>query len=193
MSESEFPAGVRKRAVWCHLSGIVWAMVQVAWNVLSVPFMFAVGPAGPSGELASYVLVGLVGITSLLSFPFLSGFVTALIFWKVNREFHPFVDDTGKAATNFQATMGLYSFCAFLVFCFLVLVTCGPVLYGGSWYGGGSNSESVLMALGIGVILLGGVLSLAWSIFQVVVASLAAAKAGKGQVYVYPLSRQFFS
>lgn len=33
-----------------------------------------------------------LAIASLLAFPFLSGFVMALIVWKMNRAFHPFVE-----------------------------------------------------------------------------------------------------
>ncbi len=194
MTQAEFPAGVLKRAVWAHLSGIAWAMLSVAWQMVSIPLSLVSSSLEPLGDLALYPFLGLMIVATLLSFPFLSGFVTALVFWKMNREKHPFIDECGKAATNFQATMGLYSFCTFLVFAFLVLVTCGPALAGLSNGGnGGNGSEGIFMVLGILTLVLGGLIAFAVWLFQVIVMSVAAAKAGKGQVYVYPLSRQFFS
>ena len=194
MTQAEFPTGVRKLAVWCHLSGILWAMVQVAWNVISIPLSLLSSSLEFLGTAAAYPLFGAMAALTLVSFPFVSGFLTAFLFWKVNREKHPLIDECGKAATNFQASMGLYSVCTFLIFAFLVLVTCGPVLYSSNL--GSSNGhelESLLIALGLAAILLGGAVAFAFWLFQVIVMSLAASRAAKGQVYVYPFSRQFFS
>jgi uncharacterized Tic20 family protein len=191
---TEFPAGVLKRAVWCHLAGIAWFAITMVQTPLSFSISGLVPLLGYPTQVLGIASSAVVAGLSLLAFPFLSGFLASFICWKVTRSFHPFVDDCGKAATNFQATMGLYSFCAFLVSALLTLVTCGPAL-SSSLNSSSSNSSmtNTLVFIGIGVMVLSAVGAFAWSIFQAVVVITAAVRASKGQMYVYPFSRQFFS
>ncbi len=195
MTESEFPTGVLKRAAWCHLAGIAWFAIGLLQNTLSLLSSAFIGLFGitSAAQGLGIIFYGLTILLSLLAFPFISGFLYALIMWKTSRGVHPFVDDCGKAATNFQATMGLYSFCAFLIVALLALVTCGPVWADFNLYGDGNQTTETLALIGLGVIGLSLVGAFAWSIFQVVVTIMGAVKASKGQLYVYPLSRQFYS
>jgi uncharacterized protein len=189
----EFPAGLRKRAVWCHLAGIAWFGLSIVQTLLSA-LLSGLAPLWGYPTPALGIVSGVIVIVfSLFAFPFLSGFLASLICWKAMRAFHPFVDDCGKAATNFQATVGLYSFCAFLVAALLTLVTCGPALAGFNLHSSNSSMTNTLAGIGIGIITLSALGAFAWSIFQVVVVITAAVRASKGQMYVYPLSRQFFS
>ncbi len=190
----EFPAGVLKRAVWCHLAGIIWFALGLVQNVIALIMTGLYSTLGFSSEAARMGLSILSIIVSFLSFPFIAGFLYALIMWRINRDSHPFVNDCGKAATNFQATMGLYSFCAFLVSALLVLVTCGPALSNFNLYGGSSNpTQEALAMAGLVILALSAVGAIAWNLFQAIVTIMAAVKASKGQMYVYPLSRQFYS
>lgn len=47
------------------------------------------------------------GLASLSSVPF-AGILAPLIIWQAKRDEHPFIDDHGKEALNFQISMSIY-------------------------------------------------------------------------------------
>lgn len=193
MAQAELPKDVLQRAKWCHLSGLFWVTVLLVCLALGYLLIRANVLNTLSYELIYGLWVVLVLSFLALACPFLSSFVTAWIYWRTHRAYHPFVDDCGRAATNFQATVSLYGLSAFLIFCFLFWVTCGPMLSSGSWYGSTSSGETVLIIAGSIMLLGGPLLSFFWCCTQIVIVTKAANQAVEGKMYVYPLSRQFFS
>ncbi len=193
MAQSEFSKDVLQRAKWCHLSGLFWFGVLLVCLI----FGYLLLNANYQGSLPyeviykSWVALGLFFLT--LACPFLSSFATAWIYWRTHRSDHPFVDDCGRAATNFQATVSLYGLCAFLLLCFLFLVTCGPMLSSSSWYFNSSPGDEARMIAGLIMLLGGPLLSFIWCLTQILVVMKASTKAMEGKIYVYPWSRQFFS
>ncbi|OLP19590.1 hypothetical protein BST81_04830 [Leptolyngbya sp. 'hensonii'] len=114
----------------------------------------------------------------------MGGFVVPLLIWLAKREAHPFIDDQGKESVNFQLSMLLYSLAAFILLLLLVPVV---LLFGGAR---GDALIGLSIALLIGLILgLAGLIGL----FELVVVIFAAAKAGNGEFYRYPLTIRFLT
>ena len=101
---------------------------------------------------------GLVGIIV----PVIGNIVAPLIVWQIKKEEHPFVDEQGKEAVNFQISMSLYG----LVGSIACLITC------------------------IGAVLIPFVLG-AVGVVDLVFLLIAAVKANNGEHYRYPLTIRF--
>lgn len=65
-------------------------------------------------------LAGLAWMTWML--PVIGGVVAVLVLWQIKKDDHPFIDENGKRAINFQISMLIY-FCAAAPLC-LVIVGC---------------------------------------------------------------------
>jgi uncharacterized Tic20 family protein len=100
-------------------------------------------------------LAGLAGIIV----PVIGNIVAPLVIWQIKKEEHPFVDEQGKEAVNFQISMSLYG----LVGSIACLITC------------------------IGAVLIPFVLG-AVGIVALVFLLIAAIKANNGEHYRYPLT-----
>jgi uncharacterized Tic20 family protein len=61
-------------------------------------------------------LAGLAGYVA----PGIANVVAPLIVWLIKKDAHPFVDDQGKEALNFQITMSIAIFVSFLL-CFVLI------------------------------------------------------------------------
>jgi hypothetical protein len=103
-------------------------------------------------------LGGLAGIIV----PVIGNIVAPLIIWQIKKDEHPFVDEQGKEAVNFQISMSLYG----LVGSLACLITC------------------------IGAVLIPFVLG-AVGIVALVFLLIAAVKANNGEHYRYPLTIRF--
>jgi len=95
----------------------------------------------------------------------LLGFLGPLIIWLVKKDDHPFVDDQGKEALNFQL---------FLLIGYLLMTTLWIVIS--------------FVTCGIGAML---PLPLIVYVFQVVFGILGAVAANKGEWYRYPVTIRF--
>jgi len=62
-------------------------------------------------------LAGLAGFVIPI---ILSGIIAPLIIWQIKKDDHPFIDENGKEALNFQICIGIYEFVSFL----LIFVFC---------------------------------------------------------------------
>jgi len=51
----------------------------------------------------------LAGLAGYVIPVILSGIIAPLIIWQIKKEEHPFIDENGKEAVNFQISMGLYA------------------------------------------------------------------------------------
>ncbi len=188
MTESppELSSDIRRSAVWCHLGGVLWAACFFA-NGLVVVIARALNHSGSqtSGSTVATFLLGLtqvlLSVFSLLSFPMLSSVLTSWIVWRIYRDRHSFVDQSGRLVLNFQLSAALYSIIALVLWVFLVLMTCG-VMFTGS---------DALNGVFVGALMLGGVGAGAWMLFQVITAIVGATKAWRGQLYKYPLAFNF--
>jgi uncharacterized Tic20 family protein len=69
-------------------------------------------------------LAGLLG----LPVPLIGHVVGPLIVWMMKRDDHPFIDDQGKEAVNFQISMVIYEFVAALLICAVVGIVLLPLL-----------------------------------------------------------------
>ncbi len=175
MNNLPLDRSIRLRAMWCHLSGLTWILLQaLSLSISYLSFNFS----GASGHTSNYIrdfLYSLILVaSSLSSFPF----IFPLIFWLLNRRMHPFVDRAGKETINY--TVGVFfQFLIFLVLVmFISLVVCGV-----------SNNEgtllttlAILSAIGIAAIVL----------TQIATSIYAAIRASKGEVYNYPFTVKIF-
>lgn len=103
------------------------------------------------------------GLCVLSSVPF-AGIIVPLILWLLKRESHPFIDEQGREAINFQICMVIYFFVSFVVLIILTILTIGIFLW---WLLG----VFVLVQCGLSV--------------------AAAIKANNGERFRYPITIRF--
>lgn len=144
----------RNWAMWCHLSSLAWLPL---------------------------ILLGFIGIP--LPIPFIN-ILGPLIFWLTKKEQHPFIDAHGKESLNFQISFTIYGVIAFILFAFVIAVTCGIGL-------SNTSSSQLLSQIGIVLAVVGGVCSLIVGILQLVLIIFAAIKSKKGEFYHYPFTLRF--
>ena len=104
----------------------------------------------------------LAGLAGFVIPVVLSGIIAPLIVWQVKKDEHPFIDEHGKEALNFQLSIAMYAMIG-VALCF---ITCVGV---------------VLIPFVVGAVYL---VSLIFLI-------IAAIKANNGEHYRYPLSIRF--
>ena len=105
-------------------------------------------------------LGGLAGLLPIV--PALGSIIAPLIIWQIKKEEHPFVNEQGKEAVNFQISMILYA----LVGSLACLVTC------------------------IGIVLIPVVIAVV-GVTDLIFLLIAAIKANSGEHYRYPLTIRF--
>ena len=57
----------------------------------------------------------LAGLAGLVVPVILSGIIAPLIVWQIKKDDHPFIDENGKEALNFQISIGIYAFVSVLL------------------------------------------------------------------------------
>ena len=63
----------------------------------------------------------LAGLAGFVIPVIVSGIIAPLIIWQVKKDDHPFIDENGKEALNFQISIGIYEFVsALLIFVFCI-------------------------------------------------------------------------
>lgn len=80
---------------------------------------------GPSEELSKNtrmwaMFCHLAGLAGIVVPVILSGIIAPLIVWQIKKDDHPFIDEHGKEALNFQISIGIYAFVSVL----LIFVFC---------------------------------------------------------------------
>lgn len=129
-------------------------------------------------------------------FPF-GNFIFPTLLWVLNKEKHPFVDNNGKQALNFQISLLLYGF-------ILGIITIPVVLMAGwefaeltnFWQYNGHNLDlnlSSIPSLGINIAILGiiVVLGVVLALVDILCTILATLRSNEGIEYKYPLSISF--
>ena len=104
-------------------------------------------------------LAGLAGVVIPVV---LSGIIAPLIVWQVKKDEHPFIDEHGKEALNFQLSIALYTIISVAV----CIITC---------------IGAILIPFVVGGIYLANL------IFMII----AGVKANNGEHYRYPLTIRF--
>ena len=104
----------------------------------------------------------LAGLAGFVIPVVISGIIGPLIVWLIKREEHPFIDEQGKEAVNFQISMSLYT----VIGVFACIVTC------------------------VGVFLIPFFLPVIY-IINLVFLLIAAVKANNGEYYRYPICIRF--
>ncbi|MDX1612054.1 MAG: DUF4870 domain-containing protein [Candidatus Thermoplasmatota archaeon] len=95
----------------------------------------------------------------------LPGVIGPLVVWLLKKDAHPFVDDQGREALNFQLSLLLYTVIAGVVGVVLVLTLVGIVLV-----------PFLILCV------------LAFAVLAFVLPILAAVRASEGKLYRYPLT-----
>jgi hypothetical protein len=100
--------------------------------------------------------------------PSFGNVIGPLVIWLVKKDQHPFIDDQGKEALNFQISMSLYMWLL-------------PAISG------------MLICLVIGIVLLPLAIALVLALMaaDVVLAIVAGIKASSGEAYRYPITIRF--
>jgi uncharacterized Tic20 family protein len=158
MTRSNTPIEICRYAMWCHL-------INLSWLVLFFAFWIAILKINDI-YFAVAALVVLPPICLFVSR------ISCLVFWRMHRRRHPFVDESGKAALNFSLSIDLYLF----VVGTISLATCG------------------LLGLGSGL----GVIAYLWILMPLLLFAhfcsivFGGIQASKGIIYKYPGTISFF-
>lgn len=123
-------------------------------------------------------------VCSVAPIPFL-GALFPYIVWQLGRDRHPFIDEQGRAAINFQLSMTIYLLVAVILWVFLTFTTCMVALTGGT---SAQNIFGTVLGL---LILTGAVVFVGFAGFMIAIIVFASVKASRGQSYRYPFSLQF--
>ena len=111
------------------------------------------------------MIAHLAGFAAFTSVPF-ANILGPLVVWLLKRDEHPFINDQGREAVNFQISMAIY----------FVVITVAMI---------------VLMLVLVGFLLIPvlGLLGLAYVVLMIV----AAVKANSGEWYRYPFIIRFLN
>lgn len=123
-------------------------------------------------------------LCAFMPIPFL-GALPPYIVWQLGRDRHPFIDEQGREAINFQVSITLYLLVALILWIFLAFTTCMVAISG---VGAAQNAFGNLFTW----ILLSGlaILSL-FALFMIGATLFAGIKASQGQSYRYPFTMRF--
>ena len=127
------------------------------------PSGYQTGPAGPPGKDSEKEARTMAMLAHLLGALF--GFLGPLIIWLVKKDEHPFVNDQGKEALNYQLALLIAYVVSGVLYVIISFVTCG-----------------------IGAFL---PLPLLVTVFQLVFGIIGAVKANNGEYYRYPVTIRF--
>ena len=109
MNNLPLDRSVRLRAMWCHLSGMFWIILN-----LFTLLLVSIDPL-LSGE-SSFVFRNIVSTIVSTAYVFSAmPFIMPLGFWLFNRRMHPFVDLAGKATINYTVGILLQSIVLFFI------------------------------------------------------------------------------
>lgn len=129
-------------------------------------------------------LAGLAWISFLiLPIPYLWLLVPYLV-WAKGRDVHPFIDEQGKEALNFQVSMTIYLTSLTLLVFFLLVAIWGVVI-------AAPMAQDVLNRMFLGGAFIGAI-ALLLVLFQTIASIVAAVRAANGQSFRYPLTLRFF-
>jgi uncharacterized protein len=131
-------------------------------------------------------LAGLFSIIlcAFLPIPFL-GALPPYIIWRLGRDRHPFIDEQGREAINFQLSMTIYLLVGLILWIFLAFTTCMIAISGVT----AAQNAFVNVFFWIGLSGL-AILSI-FALFMIGSTLFAGIKASQGQSYRYPFTMRF--
>lgn len=169
MTNSTLDRKVRRRAMWCHLSGIFWIVLYCL--VFFVLFVTSKLPTSTTNLIFEQGLIILLWISSLFAtFPFLM----PILFWLINRRLHPFVDQAGKATIKYTRAVFIQFISLMSLTLFISFMTCGVT----------KSEEATITTF----FLLAGIGTAAIVITNITTTIRAAIHASRGEVYKYPFT-----
>lgn len=173
MTNSTLDQKVRRRAMWCHLSGIFWIVLYCL--VFFVAFAISTSLIPNTNSIFQQGVMFLVWIASLFAtFPFL----IPILFWLINKDLHPFVDQAAKATVNYTIAVCIQFISLMALTFFISFVACGV-----------TKSEGAVITT---FLALAGIGTAAIVIANIATAIYAAIHASRGEVYNYPFSMNIF-
>ncbi|NYT02934.1 MAG: DUF4870 domain-containing protein [Methanosarcinales archaeon] len=125
----------------------------------------------------------LSALVLLLGIPF-GNVLGPLVVWLLKKNDYPFVDQHGKEALNFQASITLY-WMVLGVLAFLMLMI-SPFSW--PWH---HNAFDFWMPMGVAMFFPMGLLMVLLGLVDILLVVMAAVKASDGQAYRYPFSIRF--
>ncbi len=162
MTRSNIPIEIRRCAMWCHFLNLLWLFIIIAAIAIFTTFSNLVRDEG-----TAILIILLLPPLSLVFARILS-----LIFWLLNRQRHPFIEEAGKEAMNFSLSIDLYV----LTIGAISLASCGLYAVNPLFSSIGIIRllVPVLLLVHFCLVLFGGI------------------QASQGTIYKYPLTVRFF-
>ncbi len=134
-------------------------------------------------ETSHAAIIHLSALSGYIGVPF-GSILGPLITWLIWRKESPFVDENGKEALNFNLSLWLYQFLAVILGVIMFLT---PIINIAT----SDNPDPITLLFSIpGLWLYLGGFGLI-SLYRLIMAIIAAVKAGDGEVFHYPLSIRF--
>ncbi|MER3433800.1 MAG: hypothetical protein C4288_10290 [Leptolyngbya sp. ERB_1_1] len=148
---------------------------------MNAPLLLSIRRWGMSCHLAGLLAIL---VCSLAPIPFL-GALFPYVVWRLGRDRHPFIDEQGREAINFQLSMSIYLLVGVILWIFLAFTTCMVAI------SGTTSSQNVFNNLFSWFVLLGIAAIVLFAGFMITVIGFAAVKASRGQSYRYPYTLRF--
>lgn len=122
MPSSSLSPAIRCRAAFCHLAGLVWILLlPLVFGCLSlIPRVFP----KHSSQFLFLLLLFVLTLTVVYS-----GIPTTFWIWQRQRKVHPFVDERGREALNFQLSISFFLTGVFILTTLLVVPSCSDVAH----------------------------------------------------------------
>lgn len=120
-------------------------------------------------------------LCTFLPIPFL-GALPPYIVWRLGRDRHPFIDEQGREAINFQLSMTIYLLVALILWLFLAFTTCMIAV---------SGAQKAFENLFSWILISGLVILSLFALFMIAIILFAGIKASRGQSYQYPFTIRF--
>jgi uncharacterized protein len=159
---------IRLRATFCHLCGLTFIPITII-------IQYVLYKNTKIGLLSDILFIyGAPVLGMILST------ILVILSWMINKNFHPFVDSSGRQITNLMLSYSLY----FIISSSLMAASCGV--------------QTVSNSIGVGVIvMLSGLVvapfGLIVLLMQVCLIILGSIFAWKGKVYQYDLTIKFIN
>jgi uncharacterized protein len=131
-------------------------------------------------------LAGLFSVLlcAFMPIPFL-GALPPYIVWKLGRDRHPFIDEQGREAINFQISMTVYLLVSVILWILIAFTTCMAA------FSGVNAVQSAVSSLFPWILFSGLVILVVFAVFMMATIVFAAIKANQGQSYRYPFTIRF--
>lgn len=95
MEDRPLNSSIRRKAVRCHLAGLIWLPISI--------FIFLLLPM-----FNQNMILFVIGIFLFPLIGMVSAVLLTILLWRANRSIDPFIDRSGRSAINFSLSCTLY-------------------------------------------------------------------------------------